>query len=276
MRNLYILIIFFIFIMRKEELILGASSALSFWSKNLFPILFPTFIIVDLLLSSTLIKYVSDILGFFFKKVFRTSKSASFVFILSMLSGTPTNVKILKRMYDNGSISSKDITKILSFTFFFNPFLIISFAGIKVLLIIWISNILTGIILRNFYVSEEVKTSSISIPFSLQESTRINMDIMLNILGTITVFMCLSYIIPFISPLFNALSSSFLELSTALYKNKLYFSSEYIYIFMLAIGGVSIFMQIKSILKDTLIDYKFIVLSRIITLIIALLICFLT
>ena len=104
-----------------------------------------------------------------------------------MLSGTPTNVKILKRMYDNGSISSKDITKILSFTFFFNPFLIISFAGIKVLLIIWISNILTGIILRNFYVSEEVKTSSISIPFSLQESTRINMDIMLNILGTITV-----------------------------------------------------------------------------------------
>ena len=255
MRNLYILIIFFMFIMRKEELILGASSALSFWSKNLFPILFPTFIIVDLLLSSTLIKYVSDILGFFFKKVFRTSKSASFVFILSMLSGTPTNVKILKRMYDNGSISSK---------------------GIKVLLIIWISNILTGIILRNFYVSEEVKTSSISIPFSLQESTRINMDIMLNILGTITVFMCLSYIIPFISPLFNALSSSFLELSTALYKNKLYFSSEYIYIFMLAIGGVSIFMQIKSILKDTLIDYKFIVLSRIITLIIALLICFLT
>ena len=43
MRNLYILIIFFMFIMRKEELILGASSALSFWSKNLFPILFPTY-----------------------------------------------------------------------------------------------------------------------------------------------------------------------------------------------------------------------------------------
>ena len=43
------------FIMRKEELILGASSALSFWSKNLFPILFPTFIIVDFLVISLLL-----------------------------------------------------------------------------------------------------------------------------------------------------------------------------------------------------------------------------
>lgn len=274
MRNLYVFLIFLMFIVHKDSVILGAISALSFWSKNLFPILFPTFILVDLVLSTSIIKYISKVFGFVFRKLFKAPQVSAFVFFISLLCGTPTNAKLLKRMYDEGSVNTKDITKILSFSFFFNPFLIVSFAGVKVLLIIWVSNILTGIILRNSYVSQDNEVLVKQIPFSLASSIKVNMDIILNILGTVTFFMCISYVIPFISPTFNVISSSFLELSTALYKNKLYFNSAYFYVFMLSIGGISIFSQIKSIMKDTFIDYKYLIKTRLMQMFIGLIICF--
>lgn len=276
MRNLYILGILLMFIIHKDACILGATSALSFWSKNLFPILFPTFILVDLIISSRLVKYITRIFGNLFKLIFKTNPLSGFVFFISLLCGTPTNAKILKSFYEQGLVSEDDITKILSFTMFFNPFLIISFAGIKVLLIIWISNIFAGIILRDKYVSTIKKEKDFIVPFSFNSSISNNMNAILNILGTVTIFMCISYSIPFFNPVINTIFSSFLELSTALYRNKMYLNSEYLYLIMLSIGGISIFAQIKSILKDTSVDYKFLIISRIIVMFISLLICWLT
>lgn len=276
MRNIYILIILLMFIVHKDACILGSSEALVFWSKSLFPILFPTFIIVDLILSTNLIKYISNFVGRIFSILFKTSKFSSFIFIISMLCGTPTNAKILKRMYDEEYINTNELNKMLSFSILFNPFLIISFAGVKVLFIIWFSNFITGIILRNKYTSISCDFKYNPIKFNLGDSITSNMNIILNILGTVTVFMTLSYALPFINPIFNVISSSILELSTALYKNKLYLNSEYLYLIMLSFGGLSIFMQIKSILKDTLIDYKFLIKSRIITILLSLIICCLT
>lgn len=276
MRNIYILLLLLMFIIRKDACILGASSALVFWSKSLFPILFPTFILVDLLLSSELVKYITNIFGIIFKKIFKTSPLAAFIFFISMLCGTPTNAKILKKLHDEKIITSSDINKILSFTLLFNPFLIISFAGFKALLIIWISNLFTGFILRNSYITSDDNITYLPIKFSISESISTNITTIINILGTVTMFMCLSYALPFINPEFNIFVSSVLELSTALYKNKMYLNSTYLYLFMLSIGGISIFSQIKGILKDAQVDYKFILKSRIITTIISLIICWLT
>lgn len=276
MRNLFIILLLFIFIIRKDLCLLGATTALTFWSKSLFPVLFPTFILVDLLLSTKFIFYITKFFGNIFKNIFKTSPYSAFVFVMSLLSGTPTNAKILKSLHDNGLITATDITKIMSFTFFFNPFLIINFAGLRVLIIIWISNIITGLILRNKYVSDNYNITSKYANFSLSDSICNNMNIIINILGSVTIFMCLSYMLPFLNPLFNTLISSFLELSTALYRNKMYLNSTHLYLVMLSLGGISIFTQIKSILKDTLIDYKFIIKSRFITLIIGLVISLFT
>lgn len=276
MRNIYILLLLLMFIIRKDACILGASSALIFWSKSLFPILFPTFILVDLLLSSGLVSYVTKLFGPIFKRIFKVSSLAAFIFFISLLCGTPTNAKILKKLYDKELITSFDVNKILSFSILFNPFLIISFAGIKVLLIIWFSNLLTGFILRNSYVtSSDIKFYS-PIKFSLSESINSNIITIINILGTVTVFMCISYTLPFINPEFNIIVSSILELSTALYKNKIYLNSVTLYLIMLSFGGISVFSQIKGILKDAQVDYKFIIKSRVITTFISLVICWLT
>lgn len=263
--------------MSKGSVVLGATYALNLWSKSIFPILFPTFIVSDLLLSSNIINLITDKLGVVFGKIFKTSKYALYVFLISLLSGTPTNAKNLKILYDEGLISLESITKILSFTYFFNPFFILSFTSLRILLIFWISNLLTGLFLRNYYQERSKKVNyNIKIPFNFSKSIANNMTIIINILGTITIFMVISYAVPFINEYVNVFFTSILELSSGLYKIKMYFDLDFMYLFALSFGGISILMQIKSILKDTFVDYKFIMISRLISFIIALIICNLT
>lgn len=274
MRNFLIILIFFIFIFSKGSVVLGASYALNLWSKSVFPILFPTFILSDLLLSSNIINLLTNKLGKLFGSIFKTSKYGLYIFLISLLSGTPTNAKNLKVLYDEGVISLNSITKILSFTYFFNPFFILSFASYKVLFIFWGSNLITGFLLRNYYQENQLeKNDNISIRFNFSKSIANNMNIIINILGTITIFMVISYAVPFINEYVNVIFTSFLELSSGLYKIKMYFDLDYMYLIALSFGGISILMQIKSILKDTFVDYKFIILSRILTCIISLVMC---
>lgn len=277
MRNFLILLVFLIFIFSKGSVVLGASYALNLWSKSVFPILFPTFILSDLLISSNIINVLTNKLGKLFGKVFKTSKYAIYIFLISLLSGTPTNAKNLKVLYDEGVLSLNSITKILSFTFFFNPFFILSFTSGRILLIFWISNLITGFLLRNYYQEEPSKnTSNIAIKFNFTKSIASNMTTIINILGTITIFMVISYAVPFINEYVNVLFTSFLEISSGLYKIKMYFDWDFMYLIALSFGGISILMQIKSILKDTFVDYKFIIVSRIITCLVGLIICYLT
>lgn len=277
MRNFLILIIFLIFVFSKGSVVLGATYALSLWSKSIFPILFPTFILSDLLLSSNIINFITNKLGALFGKIFKTSKYGLYIFLISLLSGTPTNAKNLKVLYDEGVISINSITKILSFTYFFNPFFILSFTSYKVLLIFWISNLISGILLRNYYKEEQIESkSNINIKFNFSKSITTNMSIIINILGTITIFMVISYAVPFINEYVNVIFTSVLELSSGLYKIRMYFDLDFMYLIALSFGGISILMQIKSILKDTFVDYKFIIFSRILTCLISLVICYLT
>ncbi len=277
MRNFLIFLIFLIFIFSKGSVVLGASYALNLWSKSVFPILFPTFILSDLLLSSNIINLVTTKIGKLFGKIFKTSKYALYIFLISLLSGTPTNAKNLKVLYDEGIISVESITKILSFTYFFNPFFVLSFTSTKILVIFWISNLITGLLLRNYYQEEDSNISSkVRVKFNFSNSIATNMSIIINILGTITIFMVISYAVPFINEYVNVIFTSFLELSSGLYKIKMYFDLDYLYLIALSFGGISILMQIKSILKDTFVDYKFILLSRVLTGLISLVICYLT
>lgn len=276
MRNILILLIFFIFIFKKDAVILGSTTALTLWSKNVFPILFPTFILADLIVSSSIIIILTKYGGKFFGKLFKTTDYVLFILLISLLCGTPTNAKVLKNLYDKNLINGESITKILSFTYFFNPFFILSFTSVKILIIFWISNIFTGLILRNKYKKNYTNLNTLNNQFNLSKSISNNILTITNILGTITVFMVISYSIPFINPLINIIFTSLLELTTALHKIKLYINADILYLIPLSLGGLSVMNQIKSIMKDTFVDYKFIIKSRIITLIVSLIICYLT
>lgn len=279
MKKLLTLLLFILFIVNKNAIVLAAGDALNIWSKSLFPVLFPTLILSDILLASGLIDKIPKFFYDIYSKIFKTSPYGLFVFIVSVFGATPTNAKILKDLYDSKLIDKNSLTKILSQTIFFNPILILTFSNLKVLIIMWVSNVLTSFILRDALVSESSLKASYNFDFNLNKSIEKNMKTILNILGTLTVFLSLSNIVPIKNPILKTFISGILEITSGFTRIKLYTVSPINDILMLtftSLASFSIIMQIKSILKETKFDSKYFYTSRILTLFISLLIYLIT
>lgn len=279
MKKLLTLLLFILFIVNKNAIVLAASEALNIWSKSLFPVLFSTLILSDILLASGLISKIPKFFYDVYSKIFKTSPYGLFVFIVSIFGATPTNAKILKDLYDSKLIDKNSLTKILSQTIFFNPILILTFSNLKVLIIMWVSNVLTSFILRDALVSENPLKDSYNFEFNLNKSIEKNMKTILNILGTLTVFLSLSNIVPIRNPIMKTFISGILEITSGFTRIKLYTVNPINDILMLtftSLASFSIIMQIKSILKETKFDSKYFYTSRILTLFISLLIYFIT
>lgn len=279
MKKLLTLLLFILFIVNKNAIVLAASEALNIWSKSLFPVLFPTLILSDILLASGLISKIPKFFYDVYSRIFKTSPYGLFVFIVSVFGATPTNAKILKDLYDSKLIDKNSLTKILSQTIFFNPILILTFSNLKVLIIMWVANILTSFILRDALVSENPLKASYNFEFNLNKSIEKNMKTILNILGTLTVFLSLSNIVPIRNPIMKTFISGILEITSGFTRIKLYTVSPINDILMLtftSLASFSIIMQIKSILKETKFDSKYFYTSRILTLFISLLIYLIT
>ena len=279
MKKLLTLLLFVLFIVNKNAIVLAAGDAINIWSKSLFPVLFPTLILSDILLASGLISKIPKFFYDVYSKIFKTSPYGLFVFLVSVFGATPTNAKILKDLYDSKLIDKNSLTKILSQTIFFNPILILTFSNLKVLIIMWVSNVLTSFILRDALVSESPPNASYNFEFNLNKSIEKNMKTILNILGTLTVFLSLSNIVPIKNPIMKTFISGILEITSGFTRIKLYTVSPINDILMLtftSLASFSIIMQIKSILKETKFDSKYFYTSRILTLFISLLIYFIT
>lgn len=277
MKKLLTFILFICFIINKNAIIYSASEALNIWSKSLFPVLYPTLILSDVLLASGIINKIPKIFYSIYSHIFKTSPYGLFVLLVSVFAATPTNAKILKDLYDNKLIDKNSLSKILSQTIFFNPILILAFSNLKVLIIMWVSNILTSFILRNKLVSNDTTLKDINFKFNINESIEKNMKTILNILGTLTLFLSLSSIIPIKNQILKTFISGILEITSGFSRIKLYLTSPLNDIMMLifvSLASFSIIMQIKSILKETKFDSKYFYASRFITLILSLFIYF--
>lgn len=266
MRKLLIIILFLLFVFNRSSILASGVEAITIWSNTIFPLLFPTFILSDLLISSGIVNVITKWGGKLYSKIFNLSPYGMYVFLISLIAGTPTNAKNLKNLRDMECISDDELTRILSMCIFFNPLLIINMSNIKILLILWFSNALTGFIMNrnNSYKDRCVKP--IKSHFNLSSSIENNINVLLNILGTITIFLMLANILPINNIFIKVLVSGLLEVTNGLNKINLFFKGyllyDYLILLILSFGGLSIFIQIKSILKDTSLNIKYFFMSR--------------
>lgn len=297
--NSLIILVVVIFLM--IEVILNSSSvidsarfAFTIWKDNIFPSLFPFFVVANLLINYGFVEFIGEVLKPIMNKLFKIKGEASFVFILSMLSGFPSNAKYTYELYNNKIINDKEATKLLTFTHFPNPLFVIGtvslvflgnkFYALIILSSIYIANIIIGIIYRNYYPSNDnskinlknaIKnmnkrySSNSTFGIILTKTLVDSINMLLMILGTISLFLILNKLIVNIFSLndyFRALTSSVLEMTGGLkYTSMLNIDDEVKVVFttmILAFGGLSIHTQVYSIICETKIKFSAYFLSR--------------
>ena len=281
----------------------ATSLAFDIWKNNLFPFLLPMFVVSEVMISLNAIDIFSNLGNNIITKLFKVKKEGTFILIMSMLSGFPSSAKYINSMYEKGILNDNDASKILMFTHFSNPLFIIgtissTFLGnIKLAKLIFLShyltNILIGIMFRNYnpikkennlssFKYSSTKESSKSLVAILGTAIVNSINTLLLILGTISIFLLITTILNSTINLGNtgnAIINGIIEMSQGLkYVSMLEISLHIkttLSVMIISFGGLSVHLQVMSILSNTKVKYLPFLLSRIIHALIAGLIAFL-
>ncbi len=265
------------------------------WENSIFPSLFPFFVIGNILIDLGFPKLLGTLLKDVMYKLFKINGTGAFIIILSILSGFPSSAKYTKELYLNGEINDKEATKLLTFTHFSNPLFIlgtlsITFLnnkeiGMCILISHYIGNLFIGLIFRNYYISKKdttkvsLKNAIISMNSSrtdksfgqmLSNAITSSISTLLLILGTVTIFLVLTTLINnnlSVSLYYKSIINGIFEMTQGLkYLSMLkipLYKQALISVFFISFGGLSVHMQVLSIISDTKIKYFPYFISRI-------------
>lgn len=286
-----------------ETIMSSVSYSFNIWITNIFPSLFPFFVLSEILINYGFVELISELFKPLFEKLFKINGNAAFILIMSILSGSPSCSKYTKELYLSGKISLEEADKILMFTHFSNPLFIlgtisVSFLhdkhlGLLILISHYVANIIIGILFRNYNKSNITKTKfSIKNALSKMHYKRINnnkkfgsiitsalinsINTLLLILGVVTTFLIITTIIDnnFHPSLYSkTVISGILEMTQGLkHVSLLNISNYYKALFITAIisfGGLSVHTQVISIISETKIKYTPFLIGRILQALIA-------
>lgn len=286
-------------ITRSNKVIESVTFSISIWKDNLFPTLFPFFIISSLLMNYGFVDIIGYFLSYPMQKLFHLPGCCGFVLASSMFSGFPSGAKYTVDLVNNNKITIKQAESLLTFTHYSNPLFILGMIGTillnnqKIAYLILISHItsgiLTGIILskkETININKSKQVLSIKIPnksFGEILTTTIfdSLNTMFLLLGVVTIFLILTTFINEIITLPNYIQvilSGVLEMTQGV---KLASSINLPVIIktilitgIISFGGLSVHTQVISIISSKKIKYKPFLLARIIHSILAMVFVF--
>ena len=219
--------------------------------KNVFPFLFITIILNYLLIDFNLPSFFRN--------------NYIYVFFMSILSGCPTNAIIIEQLLNKNKINENDASMVLAFTTFNNPLFLYHYLNkillnkwlvIKAILIIYITNIISKSI------NAKMPSRTLNIQNSLTKSIKNSINQIINIYATILFFKMISDL--FISP--TTILRGFIEITQGLNVlstvNISIKTKELLSLVILNFGGLSIHIQIASVLKNYNINYKYFYTTR--------------
>ena len=270
-KNLFIISICFIVIyyLFKYSDIISISiinTSYLFLSK-IVPSILPIFIISKILINYNLPYYLSKI---FHNNIY------IYILIISLLSGSPNNVVLLNDLLHKKIISTKEANTYIKCSFFQNPlFIYIMIKNIfntKIAIIVILIQIFSNIII---YLTNPIKNNNIikikqdKLINTLINSIKDSINILETIYITIVIFNIIIIILPSsLSPLIGLLEVTqglnYLSNININYIYKIILTTIYI-----SFGGLSIHIQIKSIIDED-INYNNFLIGRIYQIIISL------
>ncbi len=254
----------------------------SIFFHQVFPSLFPMFIINDILINYNFFTILDYLCSKIFHRIFHMSSAATYIFILSIFSGTPTNAYIATNLVNERKLSPKDAGIILSYSCFLNPLFLYNMLNT----IFLDSNITLKIIFINYglnffiafcYRKYNYQNVSLSPTKNVENFTKVlaksierSLNTLTMLLGTIIFYfiICEGISIVMHNPLLNCIFNGLLEATGGLAKiaslNINMHLKEILVSIFISFGGFSIHTQIKNIISDVSIPYKYFFVTRII------------
>ena len=283
-KNILLTIILILFIKNIDVVISSTYEASILFFTKVFVSIFPFIILIDILLYYDYQDFLNKIFGNILSKLFNIDKNACIIFILSILTGCPSNAIYIKDMLDNKLIDIETSNKILLFSYFQSIPFIIGTIGIKLYnslkigLILWIfifiNNLLIGIYQKN------IKQTIIQYKKTIKKDKLINIikksiikgiTISFDILGNLIIFTIIINLIKKLIPLnsiFLSFISGILEITNGINQvSLLNINIKYkllLTLFFLSFSGLSIIFQTTSILNNYKINIKRILIIRLV------------
>ena len=269
-----------------SEVIQAASFSLSIWIENLFPTLFPFFVVSNLLLRYGFVESLASSVGKIMPRIFHQPKESSFVLCLSLISGFPSGAKYTKELVESKQLTPEEGSRLLTFTHYSNPLFVLGLIGNLLLgnksigVIILISHVLAGLFIGILFAkkasviskrTQKVAQSTTKQPLGtvLSNSIQDALSTLFLLLGIVTIFLVLSTIIEQFLPLnpyLKAIVFGILEMTQGVKAISILPIMElaktiWMTIFI-SFGGLSVHMQVLSIISGTKIKYKYFFESR--------------
>lgn len=282
---IFLLLLFFIIqILTQSKVILNAvTMAFDLWKNNLVPSMFPFFLLSEFLIYFGFVEFFSACFGPFLNRIFKISKNCSFIVLMSMVSGFPSNAKYTKECLDKNLIDEKDANKVLLFSHFSNPLFILGTVsllflknkevGFLILFCHYIGNLFIGLLFRNYLPKECKEKTSFKKALKQMHKKRISqqtnfgifftqaivktIQTLLIILGVVTTFLILTSIFDQhiqLNSYHQSILNGFLEMTQGLkYVSILQIPLRLkctLTVMILSFGGFSVHMQMFSFLDS--------------------------
>lgn len=270
---LIILIYLFIYLIFRENTSLSNITFLSIkmYILKVFPFLFIMMILNNLLLKCNF--------PYYFNKIFKSDKL--YIFINSILSGSPINAILIKNYLENNNITEEDASKIICFTSFNNPLFLYNYLtlilkdsinAIKIMGIIYFTNIVIYLYFKKrIKIKTLVKYQNYNLRkelFNIISESTFNM---IKIMGIIIFFKIILDLLMTKNNIIISLLKGLVEVTSGLNSLTNLSTSakikEIISYIIISFMGFSIHMQISTILESYNINYKYFYLSRFFTII---------
>lgn len=273
---LYFLLIIELLVLINSKLVIkNVISSCNMFISKIFPSLFPTMVIGLLLVKSNIEIIIPKSIKKLFKKFFNFNDAMINLYIISMLTGTPSNAIYINEYLNNHIIDEKQAEILLCSTHFINPLFVIGGVGIGVfnsfkigvllLILLWCNNLLKLFLLRNkneIFEEKSLEIRSVNPIKTLSYSIKNSVNALLMILGIVIMFNILVTLICNIfniSELIATLVNGTLEMTGGIIKltylkmsTTLKFLISYLF---LNFGGLCIQLQALSMIDNKKIKY---------------------
>lgn len=248
---------------------------------KIFPVSFLFFILSSMLLDLGIINYI--------EKLLHIKASNIYLFIVSMISGFPSGSKYTRELLEDNIINLNLANKYIMFSHFPNPLFILgsvntilndSYLSMSILLSIIVSNLIIMLLVSNKGIISNKYNSNLDFSGILVKSINNSFNTIIIVYGISLFFYLISCIITkyiYLDGYKYILLCGFFDLtkgvfSTVIISNKIIKS--FIILSFISFGGLSIHMQVNSILSGSNIKYLSFLKGRIIGTIISYILLF--